>query len=92
MNAPALYGKIRSHFARLLLELFSVMQLILELFEFLSDPRVQIRNTATKYVAGLTGQADNRDLFKLNDFKAVHDLAKLIDQDPVYLLYSVDCS
>ncbi|KAL5036167.1 Protein hgh1 [Batrachochytrium dendrobatidis] len=54
-----------------------------EFFGFLSDARLDVRNMAVKYAAGLTGSPDMLPLFKDNDFKPVKDLMKLTTDEPL---------
>ncbi|KAI8924214.1 hypothetical protein BC831DRAFT_466613 [Entophlyctis helioformis] len=51
---------------------------VIELFGFLSDPRLDVRNAASEYVAGLTSSPDAVQFFSHNNYKPVHDLMALI--------------
>ncbi|KAH6564100.1 hypothetical protein BASA60_010461 [Batrachochytrium salamandrivorans] len=54
-----------------------------ELFGFLTDARLDVRNLAVKYVAGLTRTSEMLPLFKENDFKPVKDLMALTSDEPL---------
>jgi hypothetical protein len=54
-----------------------------ELFEFLCSPRLEVQNEAAKIVAGLTGDRQYFEYFKIKNQKPVMDLMLLCKEEPL---------
>jgi hypothetical protein len=54
-----------------------------ELFDFLTSPRLDVKNEAVKIVAGLTGDKQYFELFKIKDQKPIQDLMMLVKDEPL---------
>jgi hypothetical protein len=54
-----------------------------ELFDFLSSPRLDVKNEAVKIVAGLTGDKQYFEFFKTKNQKPIQDLMLLVREEPL---------